>query len=443
MANGRLLIAGGRVFDPGQGVDRIADVLVSDGVIAGIGEALDGGDTRVFDARGMVVAPGLVDLHAHLREPGFEHKGTIASETEAAARGGFTTVCAMPNTAPPPDSADAVQGLLERIRISAAIRVFVVGCISKGRAGRELGELFELAEAGCVAFSDDGNPVADAGLMRRALTVAASLGIPVSEHCDDPALSAGGVMSEGRISERLGLAGQPAAAELSAIARNIALAEMTGARLHIAHISTARGVSMVAEARARGVPVTCEVTPSHLFLTEDAVFGPGPEPAYDTNARVNPPLRTEADRQALVEGVRSGVIDAIATDHAPHAIEDKLCEFDVAAPGISCAETALSTVLTLVERGELTLERAIEALTLGPAEAFGLRRRVDGIGTLRTGGGADIVVFDPGARWVVEPEKFASKGKNTPLGGLELAGAVRLTVAGGATVFQQAAGVAV
>lgn len=430
----RLLIAGGRVFDPGSGIDRVADVLIADGRVVLFGEGLESAGARVFDARGMVVGPGLVDLHAHLREPGFEHKGTIATETAAAAAGGFTTVCAMPNTSPPPDSAGAVESLLERIR-AAAVRVFVIGCITKGRAGREMGELLELAQAGCVAFSDDGSPVADAGVMRRALAVAGSLGLPISEHSDDPVLDAGGVMHEGRVSERLGLAGQPAAAEISAIGRNIALVEATGARLHIAHISTARGVEMVAEAKARGLRVTCEVTPSHLYLTEDAVFGAGPEPAYETNARVNPPLRTEGDRRALIEGVRSGVIDAIATDHAPHAIEDKLCEFDLAAPGISCAETALATVLTLVGRGELPLERAIEAMTAGPVRVFDLGQRVDGIGRLREGGPADLVVFEPGARWVVEPERFLSKGRNTPLAGHELSGAVRLTLVDGRVAY--------
>ena len=268
--------------------------------------------------RGCIVAPGFVDLHAHLREPGFEQKGTIATETLAALRGGFTTVCAMPNTSPAPDSATPVEALLERIARDARVRVLPIGCITSGRAGKRLAELSELAAAGVVAFSDDGSPVADARLMRSALQLAAALGLPISEHSDDPLLAANGVMNEGTVSERLGLPGAPAAAEVTAIARNLALAEATGAHLHVAHVSLARSVEFVAEAKRRGLHVTCEVTPSHLFLTEDAVFGPGPEPLYDTNARINPPLRTEADRRALVAAVNSGVIDAIATDHAPH-----------------------------------------------------------------------------------------------------------------------------
>jgi dihydroorotase len=431
----RILIRGGRLFDPAASLDRATGLLVADGLVARIGEAAGADGAHVIDAAGCIVAPGLVDLHAHLREPGFEYKGTIATETAAAARGGFTTVCAMPNTDPPIDSGAMVEALLDRVRATAVVRVLPIGCVTRGRAGKEMAELTELAAAGCVAFSDDGNPVADAVLMRRALQNAGAIGIPLSEHSDDSRLGAGGVMHEGRISERLGLAGQPAAAEVAAIARNVALAEETGAHVHIAHISTARGVELVAEAKARGLPVTCEVTPSHLFLTEDAVFGPGPVAAYDTNARVNPPLRTEDDRRALLAGLRSGVIDAIATDHAPHAREDKLCEFDYAAPGISCFETALATVLTLVERGELGLARAIEAMTAGPARTFALDRRLPGVGAIAEGGPADIVVFDPAERWPVDVDAFASKGKNSPLHGHELTGRVRATIVAGQLAY--------
>lgn len=432
----RLLIAGGRVFDPGRSLDETADVLIEAGVILEIGPGLARDGAEFIDATGMLVVPGFVDIHAHLREPGFEHKGTVATETAAAARGGFTTVCAMPNTDPAPDSASAIESLLERIRMTAVVRVLPIGTITKGRAGKEIAELAELAEAGVIAFSDDGNPVPDAAVMRRALVVARSLGLPISEHSDDPVLNAGGVMNEGRISERLGLAGQPAAAEITAIGRNIALAEATGGHMHIAHISTARGVELVADAKARGLGVTCEVTPSHLFLTEDTVFGPGPDAAYETNARVNPPLRTEADRRALIEGLRTGVIDAIATDHAPHAIEDKLCEFDFAAPGISCAETAFGTLATQIERGELPLDRVIEALTSGPARVFNLGSLVPGIGSLVEGGVADIAVLSLTDRWTVDPAAFVSKGKNTPLTGMTLAGRVVATVCAGRVVFQ-------
>jgi dihydroorotase len=275
--------------------------------------------------------------------------------------------------------------------------------------------------------------------MRHALELAGAAGIPLSEHSDDPVLNAGGSMNEGRVSERLGLPGQPAAAEICAIARNLALCEDTGARLHIAHVSTARGVEMIAEAKGRGVPVTCEVTPSHLFLTEDAVAGDSREPSYDSNARINPPLRTEADRQALIRGLNEGVIDVIATDHAPHAIEDKLCEFDIAAPGISCFETALGTLFTQVQRGELDLARVLTALTTAPAAAFDLGRRIQGLGTLDEGAAGDLVIIAPDEEWTVETVRFASKGKNTPLQGARLTGRVRVTVIGGVVGWEQEA----
>ena len=428
----RLLIRGGRVIDPANGLDETADVLLAGGHVASIRRDIDGLGARVVDAAECLVVPGLVDLHAHLREPGFEHKGTIASETLAALRGGFTTVCAMPNTEPAPDSAAVVEALWERIRRDARVNVLPIGCTTRGRHGREIAELSEMADAGVIAFSDDGNPVADAMVMRNALLLAGQLGIPISEHSDDPVLHGAGVMNDGRISERLGLPGEPAAAEVTAISRNIALSESTGAHLHIAHVTTARGVELVADAKARGVRVTAEVTPSHLFLTEDAIFGPGPEPLYDTNARINPPLRTEADRRALLRGVNEGVIDAIATDHAPHAIQDKLCEFDQAAPGISCAETALGTVMTLVERGELDLSAALAALTINPARIFAIDRRLSGTGSLALGVAADVLVIAPAERWTVEPSRFASRGKNTPLAGVELTGAVRAVILHGA-----------
>jgi len=289
-----------------------------------------------------------------------------------------------------------------------------------------------------VALSDDGSPVANARLMRNAMELAGAMGIPISEHCDEPELSHGGSVNEGRVSERLGLPGQPEAAETTAIARNIALCEATGARLHIAHLTTARSVELVSDAKRRGLPITCEVTPSHLFLTEDAVFGPGGEPAYDSNAKINPPLRTERDRRALLAGVNSGVIDAIATDHAPHAIEDKLREFDDAAFGISCIETALGTVMTLVDRGELELGPAIRALTAGPAGVFSFP---EVIGTLSVGA-SDVTVIDPAYGWLVDPMRFASKVRNTPLAGMRLTGEVRAVVFEGALAFEPEAALA-
>jgi dihydroorotase len=418
----RILFRGARVIDPASNTDAVLDVLLDGGTVRTIATTIDPADARVIDFDGKLLVPGLVDIHTHLREPGFEHKGTITTETRAALRGGFTTLCAMPNTEPAPDNASTVESLLERIQRDAAVRVFPIGCITRGRAGKQLAELSELADAGCIALSDDGNPVADPRLFRNALAIAASLGLPISEHSDDPSLSAGGVAHEGRISERLGLRGYPAAAETNAIARNIELAAVSGARLHLAHLSCERSVELVAAAKARGLAVTCEVTPSHLLLTEDAIAGPGRQPLYDTNARINPPLRTERDRQALLAGVNSGVIDAIATDHAPHAVPDKQCEFDHAAPGISCLETAIGSVLTLVSRGELDLGRAIAALTAGPARCFALEKRAPGIGSLRPGLATDLVVLDPSATWRVDPTTFASRGRNTPLAGTELTG---------------------
>jgi dihydroorotase len=427
----RLLVRGGRVLDPARGFDAVVDVLVAEGRVAAIGAGLSAEGARVLDAVGCIVAPGFVDLHAHLREPGFEQKGTVATETEAALRGGFTTVCAMPNTRPAPDCGPVLESVLEIFRRDARVRVFPIGCVTRDRGGRELAELAELAAGGVVAFSDDGSPVADPRLFRNALALAAALGLPLSEHCDTPEMHANGAMNEGRVSERLGLPGQPAAAEAAAIARNIELAAETGARLHIAHVTTARGVELVAEAKRRGLRVSCEVTPSHLYLVEEAVVGAGPEPAYDTNAKINPPLRTESDRRALLAGLDAGVIDAIATDHAPHATEDKLVEFEDAAFGISCFESAVATLFTQVARGEIRLERLVAALTHGAAACFGLDARVPGLGRLEPGVSRDLVVIDPAAPVTVDSATWASKGKNTPLGGQRLQGAVRAVIIDG------------
>ncbi len=426
-----LLIRGGRLIDPASGRDEQGDVLIENGRVRAAGGNLSVDGAEVVEAAGCIVAPGFIDLHAHLREPGFEQKGTIATETEAALRGGFTTVCAMPNTEPAPDTAPAVEGLMQIVAQDARVRVLPVGSTTMGRAGKQLAALSELADAGVVAISDDGTPVEGGHLMRNALSLAGALGLVLAEHCDEPSLSGKGSMHEGAVSERLGLAGQPTAAESAAIARNIELCELTGGRLHIMHVTAARSVELVARAKERGLPVTCEVTPSHLFLTDEAVAGNDATPAYDTSAKVNPPLRTEEDRLALLAGVNSGVIDAIATDHAPHAPEEKLWEFDQAPFGISCVETALATVMTLVSRGELELGAALRALTQGPAETFTLREHVAGIGTLAAGAPADVTVFDPVERWTVDASRFASKGKNTPLAGLELRGRVRAVVAEG------------
>jgi dihydroorotase len=444
-------IRGGRILDPGRGVDLVGDVLIREGRIAAVGPGVAAEAGRIIDASGLVVCPGLIDIHCHLRDPGFEHKETIETGTRAAARGGFTTICCMPNTEPPIDSRAGVEYILRTAAAQGAVRVLPIGCITRGRQGKELAEMGELAEAGAVGFSDDGSPVADAALMRHALEYASAFGLPVIEHCEEPSLSHEGVMHEGWVANRLGLRGIPAAAEEAAVARNIALAEFTGTHLHVAHVSTAGSVELVRAAKKRGVQVTAEVTPHHLALTDEAVMLPASVLSkveetdgsvglyYDTNAKVNPPLRPAADVQACIEGLADGTIDAIATDHAPHAIEDKLCEFDLAAFGISGLETALALCLTLTEvgaHGDAPLQVIIERLTAGPVRALGLARFVPGLGSLAEGAPGDVLVFDPDAEWVVEPERFASKGKNTPLAGRTLRGRVVATVYGGKVVYQ-------
>jgi dihydroorotase len=339
----------------------------------------------------------------------------------------------MPNTEPPIDSAGMIEFVLRAAQAQGGVRVLPIACVTGGRAGRELADLAELAQVGAVAFSDDGAPVADAHLMRRALEYAGMLRVPVIDHCEDPALSAGGVMHEGWVSTRLGLRGIPSAAEDTMVARDIALAEATGSHVHIAHVSTAGTVEIIRQAKARGVPVTADVTPHHLTLTHEAIIGAGEAPgglAYDTNAKVNPPLRTPTDVTACVEGLRDGTIDCIATDHAPHAIQDKLCEFDAAAFGISGLETALCLALTT-----LSLEEAIRALSIGPVRALGLDRQIAGLGTLSPGAAGDVAIIDPDGEWTVEPEAFASKGKNTPLAGRRLKGRVVATISAGRMAF--------
>jgi dihydroorotase len=432
----KLLIRGGHVIDPANDVDEVRDVLIEDRKVRQRGRDLPEDGARVLDARGLVVAPGFVDLHTHLREPGQEHKETIQSGAEAAARGGFTTICAMPNTTPVIDNAGLVEFVLERSR-RAEVRVLPIGSVTRGGEGNELADLAEMASAGAVAFSDDGKPVADAGLMRRALEYSLGLGRPIIDHCEDSDLSRGGVMNEGWVSTRLGLPGIPAQAEEAAVARDIQLAELTGAAVHLAHISTKGSVEQLRVAKEKGLRVTAEVTPHHLVLTEEMVLGAGGDAAYDTLAKVNPPLRTVDDVEACVRGLADGVIDCIATDHAPHASEDKLREFDSAAFGISGLETAFALANTLVEDGQLSLVKLIEGLTIGPAVALGLDAFVPGIGSLGEGSPADLVLINPKEQWIVEPERFASQGRNTPLGGRQLRGRVKATVADGEVVWNE------
>jgi dihydroorotase len=437
-----LLIHGGRLIDPGSGVDATLDVLIRDGRVAAVGADLDDAGAPVLEAAGRIVAPGFVDLHTHLREPGQEHKETVASGMAAAARGGFTTICAMPNTEPAMDGPPVVAQVQEAARGGPA-RVLCVGAVTRGRAGSQLAELAELRDAGVVAFSDDGDSIAGGTLARRAFEYASDLGLPIAEHCEDPSLAEGGVMHEGVVSTRLGLRGQAALAEVSIVERDLRLAEAAGARLHICHISTRESCEAVAEAKARGVAVTAEVTPHHLLLTDASVAGRnGAGPGgllYNTDAKVNPPLRSGEHVAACLEALRAGVIDAVATDHAPHTVTDKQCEFDRAAFGISGLETAWGVLGTLVAHGDLALGTAVERLTSGPVRAWDLDRVVPGLGRLAVGSPGDVAVLNPSSRWTVAPETFASKGKNTPLSGMELTGSVVATVSGGRVVWKEEA----
>ena len=441
------LIAGGRVIDPASGRDDTADVLIAGGAIKAVdraipAESLDG-NVRVIDARGMVVCPGFIDVHTHLREPGFEYKETIATGAAAAARGGFTTICAMPNTDPAIDNAAMVDYVLYRAA-AAPVRVKVIGCVTKGRAGRELADMEELASAGAVAFSDDGDPVHDAALMRLALTYSRDFGAPVSNHCQDHALCPGGVMAEGWVSSRLGLAGIPAVAEEAMVARDIGLAELTGGRLHLAHISSAGSVAMVRQAKERGIPVTAEVCPHHLLLTDEWAFGVKDSPviaagpaAYDTATKVYPPLRTPDDVAACVVGLADGTIDCVATDHAPHDRVSKECTYHDAAFGISVLETALGTVMAPVRSGAIGLADMVERLTTGPARVLG--DAFAKYAVLAPGAPADVVIFDSNAAWTVDVNDFASMGRNTPLDGVELRGRVAATIVGGRVIFEEPA----
>ncbi|MGQ9511888.1 dihydroorotase [Thermodesulfitimonas sp.] len=416
----RLIIKGGTVVDPVAGKLFQADVTVVGDRIAHIGKAPADKDATVVDARGCLILPGLIDMHVHLREPGYEYKETIATGAAAALRGGFAAVCAMPNTRPVCDNAAVVGFVLERGKAVGGARVYPVGALTRGSKGKELAPLGEMRAAGAVAFSDDGRWVKNGNLMRRAMEYAAMLGAPVISHCEDPDLSAGGVMHEGVTASILGLRGIPAAAEEVAVARDVILAALTGCHLHIAHVSTAGAVRLIREAKARGVKVTAEVTPHHFTLTDEAVKG------YNTNAKVNPPLRTAADVAALKEGLADGTIDVIATDHAPHAREEKEVEFDAAPFGMVGLETAVGLAMALVREGVLTLPQLAAKLTINPARLLGLAG-----GSLREGAPADVTLIDPELEETVEPESFASKGKNTPFAGWRLKGLPVGVVVGG------------
>ncbi len=419
-----VVIRHGRVIDPGR-INGQADVLIQDGTIVQVGQglAVPPGAT-VMDASGKWVLPGFVDLHVHLREPGFEYKETIQTGAAAAVAGGFTSICCMPNTTPVNDNQSVTEFILEKARAAGLANVFPIGAITKGSEGKELAEFGELKDAGCVAVSDDGKPVMNSLVMRRALEYAQAFALTVVDHCECLQLSDGGCMHEGLVATELGLHGVPAAAEDIMVARNLALAELTGGRLHLAHLSTAGSVLMVREAKARGVKITSEACPHHFLLTVEAVR------EFNTNAKMNPPLRSRKDVDAIKAGLKDGTIDAIATDHAPHADFEKQREFDYAPFGIVGLETAWGLALTLVDEGVLSVEQVVALLTVQPARAFALPK-----GTLAVGADADVTIVDPEAQWVVEPERFRSKGRNTPFAGWKLKGRVVTTIVGGRVVY--------
>jgi dihydroorotase len=424
-----LVLRGGRVIDPSSNRDEVGDVIIRAGRIAGVGRnqgAPDGAE--VHDVTGLVVVPGLIDLHTHLREPGQEDRETIATGTAAAAAGGFTAVCAMPNTDPPIDNQSAVGFVVKQAAAAGAARVYPIAAVSLGQKGEQLAEFGEVVGAGAVAVSDDGHPVASGQLMRTALEYARVFGIPVADHCEEPTLAARGVMHEGVVSTRLGLKGIPAVAEEIMVARNILLAGHTGGHVHLCHMSTRGSVSLIRRAKEAGLPVTAEACPHHFSLTHEACAG------YDTNAKMNPPLREPEDVEAIRVGLKDGTIDVIATDHAPHHYDAKEREFDDAPMGIVGLETALGLSVTqLVRGGYLTLPQLIARMSTIPARTFHLAG-----GTLATGHPADVVVFDPEGRWTVVVTRFRSKSRNTPFAGWELAGRVIRTIVGGRTVFTAA-----
>jgi dihydroorotase len=424
----RLLIANGYVVDPTQGINGGRDVLIEDGRVAALfrsgGPAPEGAE--VFDATGLVVAPGFIDLHTHLREPGQEYKETIASGAGAAVAGGFTSVCAMPNTDPVNDNPAVTSFIVEQAAAARLANVFPVGAITKGSRGEELAEMGEMRRAGIVAVTDDGHPVPSPGLMRRAMEYARGFDLTVMDHCDDKTLAAGGVMHEGEWSLRLGLRGRPALAEESDAMRDCALAELTGARVHLAHVSTRGAVEAVRRAKERGVAVTCEVTPHHFTLTDAACEG------FDTNTKMNPPLRSREHLDAILEAVADGTVDAVATDHAPHHADEKELEFDRAAFGITGLETAVGLAFDrLVHGGLVTLERLVELFSVNPARIF----RLEGRGTLRPGAHGDLTILDPELRWTFDASRSKSKSRNTPFDGHTFHGAAVAAVVGGRLAY--------
>ena len=421
-----LAITGGRVIDPESKTDRIADVFIRGGVVRRVEKAK--GKIRakeIIDAKGKVVVPGLIDMHTHLREPGREDEETIYTGSCAAVAGGFTSICCMPNTQPPIDNQETVKFVQQKAK-EAKCRIYCIGCVTKGRKGEELTEINDLVQAGVVAISDDGRPVCNSQVLRNALEYSRMFDLPVISHCEDMDLSANGVMHEGFVSTNLGMCGIPAVAEETMVARDIALAEFTRARIHIAHVSTEGSVNLIREGKKRGVKVTCEATPHHFTLTDEIIR------TFDTNAKVNPPLRTKKDVEAIKRGLKDGTIDCVATDHAPHSIEEKEVEFDFAPPGLVGLETALGLVVAeLINKRILSWTQAIARLSVNPSRILSLNG-----GRIKKNSPADITIIDPKATWVVDPSKFLSKSKNSPFGGRKLQGKVCHTIVDGKMVFE-------
>lgn len=417
----RVLIQGGRLMDPAQGVDGVFELLIEEGKVAKIGKGIKPDGAEVISAKGKVAVPGFIDLHVHLRVPGQEHKETVLTGSQAALCGGFTTLCTMANTEPAVDSATVVESILGQNAKVGLVNILPYAAVTVGLKGESLTEMGELQEAGVAGFSDDGVPILNAGVMRRALEYSRMTRLPVIDHCEEKALSAHGVIHEGLTSARLGLGGIPAEAETVMIARDLLLAEATGGRLHVAHVSTAAGVELIRAAKKRGIPVTAEVTPHHLVLTEEALN------TYDARFKMNPPLRTQADLEALRQGLKDGTLDAVATDHAPHALAEKEAGLVQAPFGVIGLETALAVLLTeLVHRGTLSLPELIAVFTSRPAKVLGIPR-----GTLAVGSVADVTMLDPQAEWVIEPSTFSSKGHNSPFIGWRVKGRVTDVMVGG------------
>ena len=446
-----VLIKGARVINPSTSLDSQGDILIVDGKILSCeANITPPDDTMLIEANGMVACPGFIDIHTHLREPGREDKETIEAGQKAAAKGGFTTITCMPNTEPAIDNAPVAEFINKKAQDSGIIRTLLVGAVSKARQGIELSEMEELANSGVVAFSDDGSPVATGHLMQMALTyskelfnsVSGNYGFPIIDHCEDYSLTHGLGVHEGWVADRLGLLGYPSAGEEAIVARDIALAELTGGHFHAAHVSSQGSIDLIRQAKLRGIKVTAEVTPHHLTMSEEWVMGihgeskpshPLSLKAYDPMAKVSPPLRSIADQKALASALREGIIDCIATDHAPHTFSDKAQPFDEAAVGISVLETAFGSLMSLVHSGQLELHTLIHRLTLAPTQVLGLSNL--GLGSISVGSIADVVLFDPELQWEVNPNDFLSKGKNTPLAGEILKGKVKLTIAKGRIVF--------